>query len=116
MNASVYAPSIRSSIYDTLSLPTTSVVIIFCNEDLELLLRSVYSVLDRTPPVILREIVLVDDYSDDKLLLPKEFGGKGQLQEYVAELPKVRYVRLDKRGGQLTTVKSMIAISSAVSD
>ena len=50
--------------YQTSSLPTSSVVIIFNNEALSALLRTVWSVLDRTPPRILHEVVLVDDGSN----------------------------------------------------
>ena len=50
--------------YDTSSLPSSSVVIIFNNEALSALLRTVWSVLDRSPPEILHEVVLVDDGSN----------------------------------------------------
>lgn len=39
-------------------------VICFFNEALSALLRTVHSVLDRTAPFLLHEIILVDDYSD----------------------------------------------------
>lgn len=45
-------------------LPRASVVICFFNEAFSALLRTVHSVLDRTPPVLLHEIILVDDYSE----------------------------------------------------
>ena len=45
-------------------LPTASVVFIYKNERWSPVLRSVYSVLNRSPRHLLKEIILVDDQSD----------------------------------------------------
>lgn len=50
--------------YEYDHLPTTSVVIAFYNEAWSTLLRTVYSVLETSPDILLEEVILVDDYSD----------------------------------------------------
>lgn len=54
---------------ETSKLLTTSVIICFYNEHFSTLQRTVYSVLERTPKDLLREIILVDDNSDGKIFL-----------------------------------------------
>lgn len=50
--------------YDKL-LPSTSIIIIFYNEPWSVLLRTVHSVLKGSPPNLLKEIILVDDHSQE---------------------------------------------------
>ena len=52
----------RSIDYDR-SLPKASVILIFCNETLSALMRTVHSVIDQTPAELLHEVVLIDDGS-----------------------------------------------------
>ncbi|XP_013143955.1 PREDICTED: putative polypeptide N-acetylgalactosaminyltransferase 9 isoform X2 [Papilio polytes] len=73
-------------------LPQTSVVICFHNEAWSVLLRTVHSVLDRSPAHLIKEIVLVDDFSDMPHLMQ-------QLDDYMSSLPKVRIVRATRREG-----------------
>ncbi|XP_061179940.1 polypeptide N-acetylgalactosaminyltransferase 5-like isoform X2 [Saccostrea echinata] len=74
------------------NLPDTSVVVCFHNEAWSVLLRTVHSIIDRSPPHLLKEIILVDDFSDmDHLKQP--------LEDYIAKLEKVKVVRTKKREG-----------------
>ena len=44
-------------------MPGVSVIIIYYNEPVSTLMRNVISVLNRSPPEMLGEIILVDDHS-----------------------------------------------------
>ncbi|KAK2535753.1 hypothetical protein Q9233_003479 [Columba guinea] len=50
-------------------LPEVSIVFIFVNEALSVILRSIHSAIDRTPAHLLKEIILVDDNSNNALSL-----------------------------------------------
>ncbi|XP_043084359.1 probable polypeptide N-acetylgalactosaminyltransferase 8 isoform X2 [Puntigrus tetrazona] len=55
-------------------LPTISVILIYFNEALSVIKRAIRSIIDKTPARLLKEIILVDDYSsneDLKLALDK---------------------------------------------
>ncbi|XP_055591432.1 N-acetylgalactosaminyltransferase 6-like [Uranotaenia lowii] len=75
-------------------LPTASVVIIFYNEHLSTLLRTVHSVLNRSPPQLVKEIIMVNDHSTKEFLYD-------ELEQYIKnELPsKVKLVHLPERSG-----------------
>lgn len=74
-------------------LPTTSVVIVFHNEAWSTLLRTVHSIINRSPARLLKEIILVDDASERE-----ELGRK--LEKYVATLSVSTFVmRAETRSG-----------------
>ncbi|XP_076468452.1 polypeptide N-acetylgalactosaminyltransferase 5-like [Babylonia areolata] len=85
-------------------LPDTSVVVCFHNEAWSVLLRTVHSILDRSPAHLLKEIILVDDFSDMDHL-------KAPLEEYVAGLGKVKVVRTQQREGLIRA--RLLGFSSA---
>jgi len=68
------------------------VILTFHNEAMSALLRSVHSILDRSPPELVKEIILVDDGSDMVHL-------KQELEDYIANLGKVRVIRTGERVG-----------------
>ncbi|CAO2597402.1 Polypeptide N-acetylgalactosaminyltransferase 13 [Lemmus lemmus] len=68
-------------------LPNTSVVIVFHNEAWSTLLRTVYSVINRSPHYLLSEVILVDDASE-------------RVENYVKTLEvPVKIIRMEERSG-----------------
>ena len=53
----------------TRDLPKASIIICYHNEARSTLMRTVYSVVDRTPDELLHEIILLDDFSDPGWLI-----------------------------------------------
>ena len=47
-------------------LPTASVILVFHNEGWSTLMRTVHSVIDASPPNLLKEVIMVDDFSDKR--------------------------------------------------
>ena len=75
-------------------LPHVSVIVIFHNEHLSILLRTVHGIFNRSPPELLDEIIMVNDASvKDELQEP--------LQKYVSTHfnGKIKIVNLKERKG-----------------
>ncbi|XP_019407169.1 PREDICTED: polypeptide N-acetylgalactosaminyltransferase 18 isoform X2 [Crocodylus porosus] len=86
------------------SLPEVSIVFIFVNEALSVILRSIHSAIDRTPPHLLKEIILVDDNSNNEEL-------KEKLKEYVDEVNtrKPGFIKVVRHSKQEGLIRSRVS-------
>ncbi|ESO02966.1 hypothetical protein HELRODRAFT_146063, partial [Helobdella robusta] len=74
-------------------LPSTSIVIVFHNEAWSTLIRTIWSIINRTPSSLLKEIILVDDASE------KDFLGV-RLDDYIKSInANIQLVRMHERSG-----------------
>lgn len=75
-------------------LPNVSIVIPFYNDHLSTLLRTVYSVINRSPKELLKEVILVNDHSTKDFLY-------GELEDYINKHLKhiVKLYVLPRRSG-----------------
>lgn len=74
-------------------LDPVSVIVSFHNEHFSTLMRTCWSVINRSPPSLLEEIILVDDASTKVEL-------QNELDIYIRKyLPKVKVIRLPSRSG-----------------
>ncbi|XP_013772699.1 polypeptide N-acetylgalactosaminyltransferase 1-like [Limulus polyphemus] len=87
-------PLCKNIHYDK-DLPTASIVIIFIDEAWSALLRTIHSVLNRTPSHLLHEIILVDDASTREHL-------KEKLENYIKKnlsANRIKLLRMSERRG-----------------
>lgn len=92
--------------YNLDELPDVSVVIIFTDEIFSALIRTVWSVINRSPSKLIREIILIDDYSYQRSLrtiLPDyiayHWNSRPRDTNFAQHDPFVKLKRLDSRQG-----------------
>ena len=101
----VRPPNCRTKHYPD-NMPQVSVVIIFRDEWHSVLLRTAYSVLEMSPPELLKEIVLVDDGSTNPELMAK-------VDIHVANVDKFKLVRNDVSLGLMMARQAGIDATTA---
>nr|XP_020463221.1 polypeptide N-acetylgalactosaminyltransferase 18 isoform X2 [Monopterus albus] len=87
-----------------LNLPQVSIVFIFVNEALSVILRSIHSAINRTPSHLLKEIILVDDNSNNNEL-------KEKLQNFVSETNSHRpgFIKMVRHAKQEGLIRSRVS-------
>lgn len=89
-------------------LPTASVIVPFHNEHITTLLRTATSVINRSPQGLIKEVILVDDFSTKVEL-------KNQLEEHIKKhWTNVRVIRATKREGLIRA--RLLGAKAAVGD
>jgi len=102
----VRSPACRQLSYDLDFLSDVSVIVPVFDESWSMLLRALHGLISRTPDRLLREVILVDDFSSRTYL-------KAPLDHYTAVLSrKIRVIRNVRRDGlirsRLTAARSAI--------
>lgn len=88
MISSTFSCKTKEYLFD--AFKTTSVIITFYNEAKSTLMRTIISILKRTSPELLREIILIDDFSTNNM---SDF-------IYESQIEKLKFYRNDKREGE----------------
>uniref|UniRef100_A0AAR2K0Y9 Polypeptide N-acetylgalactosaminyltransferase n=1 Tax=Pygocentrus nattereri TaxID=42514 RepID=A0AAR2K0Y9_PYGNA len=99
-----YRPEGCKNISYPSNLPQVSIVFIFVNEALSVILRSIHSAMHRTPSHLLKEIILVDDNSNTEEL-------KEKLQEFVEETNAKRpgFIKVVRHSKQEGLIRSRVS-------
>ncbi|XP_015795422.1 polypeptide N-acetylgalactosaminyltransferase 13-like isoform X2 [Tetranychus urticae] len=77
------------------NLPSVSIIIVFHNEPWSVLLRTIKSLIDRSPKYLLKEILLIDDFSTSNSI---KYNLKSYLSETIND-PRIKLTRFTSRIG-----------------
>lgn len=85
----------QDQLFNYSAMPKASIIMIFYNEPMSTLFRSVVSILNRTPKELIHEFVFVDDGGH----APWIKGEQSQLQKFVESHAKFKLIRIKKQSG-----------------
>ena len=90
-----------------------SIVIIYHNEGFSVLVRMINSILDRTPLEILHEIILFDDYSEEKHIIENHLIEYSKIEQWETKA-KFRFLKSERREGLIKAKVSLFLFNLLV--
>ncbi|PAV83850.1 hypothetical protein WR25_19589 [Diploscapter pachys] len=96
-------------------LPSASVVIVFTNEFFSSVMRTVHSIVNRSPPHLLHEVILVDDVSDREELgdkLSEHIKRFGSLVKLIRSKERLGLIRAKLMGARAATGDVLIFLDA----
>ena len=99
-------------------MPSASVIVCYYREELTVLLRTIHSILDRTQPELLREIIVVNDHSDIDIApnVTRHLEGEGLIGKVKLITPPERsgLIRARLYGAKHATGQALVFLDRSV--
>ncbi|XP_065362105.1 polypeptide N-acetylgalactosaminyltransferase 8, partial [Calliphora vicina] len=96
-------------------LPSCSIIIIYHNEQVTVLLRTLYTIINQTPLELLKEIILVDDYSEPNIEIDQHIETQFPDIVKIIHLPQREgLIRARLRGAKVAQAEVLVFLDAHV--